>query len=297
VNRGRATAMLSFLLGVAACGVAEFPPKGNVSPDSASSGFSFVDGGVLTRDQIVVFLHVGHSNMAGRAFSPPELEAYNYETDPHLWSYDRGGAWTLAHEPLSPDQNTGDRAGPGMSILRSALAMAPDHYMVSIGHGQSGALNGRCLTFRKGGLFYDLAMSRAIELKGRVTFGAIFTMFGISEDNDPDGFGACMEGLAKEMRGDLEEPDLPFMVGDWETGAETQNGSQSGPLAQAVIPQLRALPTHIARSAVIPTDMLPLIPADHHYDFVGHKLWAERGIAILWAKGWAPWASHAPPSQ
>jgi hypothetical protein len=104
-----------------------------------------------------------------------------------------------------------------------------------------------------------------------------------------------MEGLANEMRGDLGEPDLPFIVGDWETGAETENGSQSAPAAQIIIPQLRALPTRITRSAVIPTDMLPLIPGDHHYDFVGHKLWAERGLDILRAKGWAPWALPAPP--
>jgi hypothetical protein len=287
--------MLSLHLGVAACGVAEFPPRGNVAPDSSSSGLSFVDAGFLPKDQIVVFLHIGHSNMAGRATSPPELESYNYSSDPHLWTY-RGGVWSPAVEPLSPDQNTGGRAGPGMSILRSALAMAPDHYMVSIGHGQSGAIGGRCPTFRKGGLFYDDAMSRAIELKGSVTFGAIFTMFGISEDYvDADHFGDCMEGLANEMRGDLGEPELPFMVGDWETGAETENGTQSAPAAQIIIPQLRALPTRIARSAVIPTEGLPLIPADHHYDFVGHKLWAERGLDILRAKGWAPWAAQAPP--
>jgi hypothetical protein len=284
------------VLGAAACGVAEFPPHRNVALDPTDSGLSIIDGGFLSKDQVVVFLHIGHSNMAGRATSPPELYSYNYETDPHLWTYDVGGVWSLAHEPLSPDQNTGDRAGPGMSILRAALAIAPDRYMVSIGHGQSGALDGKCTTFRKGGLFYDPAMSRALELKGNVTFGAIFTMFGISED-DPEHFGDCMEGLANEMRSDLGEPDLPFIVGDWETGATTENGSQSAPAAQIIIPQLRALPARIARTAVIPTDMLPVYPNDHHYDFVGHKLWAERGVRILWSKGWAPWATHAPPTQ
>src|SRR6185436_18562141 len=111
-------------------------------------------------------------------------------------------------------------AGPGMSILRTALAAAaPGTYVVSIGRGQSGLNAGYCRSFRRGGLLYDFVMGPAKELKGKVTFGAIWTMLGLSEVNDAANnsrFGECMAGVASDMRADLGEPDLPFLMGDWE---------------------------------------------------------------------------------
>jgi hypothetical protein len=59
-----------------------------------------------------------------------------------------------------------------------------------------------------------------------------------------------------------------------------------------IIPQLEALPSRISRAVLIPSDGLPINPLDgHHYDLTGHKLWAERGIELLEAKGLAPWAA------
>ena len=69
----------------------------------------------VPKDKVIVFLHVGHSNMAGRATGPPDLKPYFYDTDPHLWAYAKGGAWRPAKEPLSGDVATGDAAGPGIA--------------------------------------------------------------------------------------------------------------------------------------------------------------------------------------
>ena len=183
---------------------------------------------------------------------------------------------------------------PGMSILRTAAALAPDTYVVSIGRGQSGLSGGFCRNFRKGGLLYDFVMEPAIELKGKVTFGAIWTMFGQSEVNDAasyGGFGDCMVGVADDMRTDLGEPDLPFLIGDWEVEA-TGGVTLSSETGQAIVPQLRALPARIPRSALIPTDGVSINPLDRqHFDLAGYKLWAERGIELLEMNGWAPWAA------
>ena len=43
-----------------------------------------------------------------------------------------------AVEPLAEDMATEGRAGPGMALLRSALAKAPDAYFISIGSGAVG---------------------------------------------------------------------------------------------------------------------------------------------------------------
>jgi carbohydrate esterase-like sialic acid-specific acetylesterase len=164
---------------------------------------------------------------------------------------------------------------------------------VSIGRGQSGLTAGVCRSFRKGGLLYDHVMGPAMELKGKVTFGGIWTMFGQSEVNDASNttrFGECMAGLANDMRTDLGEPELPFLVGDWEEGTRGSLSIMSS-AAKTIIPQIRALPMQVTRSLVIPTDGLPMNPLDNqHYDLTGYKMWAERGVALLKMNGWAAWA-------
>ena len=264
-----------------------------------------INGTQVPKEKVLVFLHIGHSNMAGRVTTPQSLRPFFFETHPLLWSYAKGGTFRPAKEPLSADSMTGScggvgcaglpaGAGPGMAILRAALAAAPDAYIISIGRGQSGTTGGVCRSFRKGGLLYDFVMGPAMELKGRVTFAAVWTMLGLSEVNDRSNastFGDCMAGIASDMRGDLGEPELPFVFGDWEEGAEDGLAPDSS-TGRIIVPQLRALPMRVPRSVVIPTDGLPMNPLDgHHYDLTGHKLWGERGIALLRMNALAPWAA------
>ena len=287
------------------------PPNGGMTivdagapPPAGQVGEISINGTLVPKQKVIVFLHIGHSNMAGRTTTPVALRPLSFETHPRLWSYAKGGIWKPAKEPLSADSMTGTcggvgceglpfGAGPGMSILRTALAAAPDSYLVSIGRGQSGTNAGHCRSFRKGGLLYDFVMGPAQELKGKVTFAGVWTMLGLSEDGDianNSRFGDCMVAVANEMRSDLGEPELPFLIGDWEAGA-VEEYSTSSRTAKVIIPQLRALPQRIPRSLVIPTEGLPINPLDgHHYDLTGHKLWAERGFTLLEMNGWMPWA-------
>ena len=268
------------------------------TPDADAAALSqpgVVLGGVqVPRSKVVVFLHIGHSNMAGRATGPAELKPYFYDVNPHLWAYARGGAWRPAKEPLSGDMDTGNDAGPGMAILHAALNAAPDGYFVSIGHGQSGLAAGDCASYRKGGLLYDIVMAPARELKGTVTFGAIFTMLGITEHHlamaQQQGFSDCMKGLAEDMRGDLGEPNLPFMVGGYELGATRPDVAPSTAFAKLIISQIQLIPGKTARADIIPTDGLPM-QDDHHYNMLGYQIWANRGMGLLIGHGWAPWAA------
>jgi hypothetical protein len=302
---GAGPLLLAMAAAAAGCGLSviprEQPSTGGGSPPPGQtwqndgglevtgppSGAVVIGGRAVPRDKVIVFLHIGHSNMAGRAETPASERGFHYDTHPQLWAYAGGGMFRPAREPLSPDSMTSGRAGPGMSILRAALALAPDAMMVSIGHGHSGQTGGYCRNFRKGGLLYDLVMAPAMELRGRVTFGAVFTMFSISESQDRPGnatFGECMEAVARDMRADLGEPGLPFANGDWEPVRQTES------TGMVIVPQLRMLPARIPRSVLIPTEGLPIEEGDHHYTLTGHKLWAERGFTELGKAGLLEWA-------
>jgi hypothetical protein len=256
-----------------------------------------IAGKFYPRDKVVVLLHIGHSNMAGRATTPPELKPYFYDTDPQLWAYAKGGAFSPAKEPLSPDVDTAGTAGPGMALLRQAQAAAHagDMAFVSIGHGHSGTYGGNCAAFRKGGLLYDIVMAPARELKGKVTFGAIFTMLGQSEHRvdaaQQRQFLECLATVAADMRGDLGEPELPYMVGDYEMGISRPDIAPTSAFAKLIIAQIQMVPGKITRAAVIPTDDLPM-QDDHHFNMAGHRGWAERAFKILLDRAWAPWAAR-----
>jgi hypothetical protein len=273
-------------------------PTAPPSPPPAGDGV-VIAGMTLPRDRVVVFLHIGHSNMAGRTNTPESLRPFYFEIHPSLWAYNVAGSFVPAKEPLSGDFLTRGRAGPGMAILRTALTMAPDKMMVSIGHGHDGSRGGACMNFRKGGLLYEIVMGPARQLKGKVTFGGIFSMLVLMEIYDKPNLPRsheCMETVARDMRADLEDPDIPFLMSDWEMGA-TGRFSPSLPDATLARAQLRIAQQNIERSAIIPTDMLPMSD-DHHFDLTGYKLWAERSFEILRASNWAPWADPPglPPS-
>jgi hypothetical protein len=97
-----------------------------------------------------VFLHIGHSNMAGRVTTPADLRPFNFETHRGCGPTPRrrlaagqGAAVRRQHERqlrrrgLRPDCPAAP--GPGMSILRDRAGRGPrTAYVVSIGRGQSG---------------------------------------------------------------------------------------------------------------------------------------------------------------
>jgi hypothetical protein len=265
-------------------------------PDARTATAELIIGGVpRPKEKVIVFLHLGHSNMAGRTDTPANMRPLYFETHPRLWSY-KQAMWQLAKEPLSGDYLTRGRAGPGMAILRTALDQAaPDAIVVSIGHGQDGSRGGKCSSYRRGGLLYDIIMGPAKQLRGKVTFGGIFSVLVLM-----DVFGdkaqlprahECHEAVARDMRADLGDPNIPFLMSDWEMGA---TGRFDPKLPDAVVAreQLRIAQRNIPRSAIIPTEMLPMSD-NHHFDLVGYKIWAERAFALIKQNAWAPWMTAA----
>jgi hypothetical protein len=266
-------------------------PTADTAP--ASGNGLMIGGKFVPQEKAIVFIHVGHSDMAGRADGPADLRSFMFDTHPQLWVYARGGALRAAKEPTAGDAGSVGKSGPGMALLKTALTKAPDAYFISVGHGHSGAQEGYCPSFRKGRLIWPTFMAAAIELKGKVTFGGLFTMFGITEYHlGQDGLrttGDCILGLANEVRAELGVPDLPLMVGGWNEGG-TGIYSPTGEYGRIVKPQLEMLPTRDPRTGFIPTMGLSMTD-DRHLNMAGQKLWAERALMIMEQKGFIPWAA------
>ncbi len=244
---------------------------------------------VVPKERAVAFIHFGHSNMAGYGTSPSSSAAFHFQdTHPRAFEYRAGTPPTLALEPTA--RTTTQRlAGPGVSLLKEALAVAKsDYYFISLGYGQNSAY---CSQFLPGGLYYDGLIAAAKAMKGRVTFGAIFIYLGITERHgtaaDLDGFATCINKLVTAVRTDVGEPNLPVLMNDYEVGASGEFAA-TGAVATAIRPQIAKIPTTVTNSALVSCEGLGM-QDDHHFNLDGQRTWAQRAIMTMQQKGWFPW--------
>ena len=248
-----------------------------------------INGTLVPKEKAIAFIHFGHSNMRGQAATPASLRPFFYDTQPQLWVYQGANRFVLAKEETAPENTTITTAGPGMALLRTAAAAAPsDYHFISIGRGNGSSPS---TEFLKGGVLYAAFMNRALELKGKVTFGAMFVMLGITERHlptaDQPGYPARMQQIIADIRADLGEPNLPVLYCDYEMLA-TGDLAPTGVVGRVILPMTRTLPGLISKLVLVPTDGLGM-QDDHHFDFSGQKLWSERAIGLMQSNGWFPW--------
>jgi hypothetical protein len=263
---------------------------GGAAGSAAPSGVTIDLGGTnVAKEDAIAFIHIGHSNMAGRAIGPATTKTYFTTTDPHAWMYHTGKPPELAKEPYTAgDDLSGLYGGPGTALLKQAVELAPDKYFVSLGFGKTSAY---CSQFLPGSLYYDSLMEAPLAIKDKVTFAAIVIMLGITERHgtsaDISGYAECINKLVTAIRKDVGRPDLPLLITDYEQEASGAL-SVSSAFAQSIIPEIHKIPMVVSNSVLVPTDGLSM-QDDHHFDFDGHKEWTHRVLQIMKDKGWFPW--------
>lgn len=266
---------------------------GGPAATGGSSGVTVdINGTLIPKEDVIAFVHLGHSNMAGRSTSPSASRPYHFsETNLRAWIY-RAGAWSPALEPNTAgdrDGKAGKMGGPGTALLKEAVALAPTRYFVSLGYGIGSAY---CTQFLPGGLYYDQVMAAPKALKGKVTFGAIVIMLGITERHgtaaDISGYPQCINQLVTAIRSDLAEPNLPLLINDYEMGSTGAELSPTGTFAQQIIPRIKTIPSVVANSALVPADSIAM-QDDHHFNLDGQRTFAQRVLSVMKDKGWIKW--------
>ena len=261
------------------------------SGGSSSSAGVMINGQFVPKDNAVVFIHFGHSNMRGQATKPSSLMSYFYNTVPGLWSYK--GSFMLAKEPTAPE-GTMTFAGPGMAILHSAQAAAggsgTSTQFISVGYGIGSKTSVDYL--KATNTYYPIFMKWAGQLKGNVTFGGIVIMLGITDgehlpSDQVPGFPGRIKQIVSDIRADLGEPNLPVLFCDYEQEA-TGTLAPTGSVGVVMQPLVRMLPGMIDKLVLVPTNGLSM-QDDHHFDMQGHKDWADRLIMLMQNNNWFPW--------
>jgi hypothetical protein len=255
-----------------------------------------INGTFVPKEKAIVFIHFGHSNMRGMATTPASLHSYFYDTQPGLWSYEYQGndVFTLAKEPTAPEAGF-TAAGPGMALLKTAAAAVSadsGYQFISIGRGIS---SDTTVDYLPTGLVYpSFITNRAKHLVGKVTFGAVFVMLGITERHLPaaeqPGYPGRVQTIIAAIRADLGEPNLPVLYCDYEQNA-IGTLAPTGSVGVVILPLTRMLPGLISNLVLVPTDNIPRADYedDHHFNMTGHQIWAGNAIGLMQTKGWFPW--------
>jgi hypothetical protein len=265
------------------------------------SGVTINIGGTnVPKENAIAFIHIGHSNMAGRGVDLPATRPFFFgATDPHGWTYHSGKGFEPAVEPNTAGDggnmiNGMVSGGPGTALVKEAAALAPTKYFISLGFAQSSAY---CSQFLPGALYYDKLIAAPKELKGKVTFAAIMIYLGITERHgtqaDINNYPQCINQLVTAIRNDVGEPNLPLVINDYEMNT-------TGPLApgsafyNAIHPKQLMLPMVVSNSVLIPTTTVAIqddhsTTDDHHFSLDGHKEYVRIMLKTMQDKGWFPY--------
>jgi hypothetical protein len=271
-----------------------------------------IGGTNVPKENVLAFIHFGHSNMAGRGMNPTASRPYHFmQTDPHAWMYHAASqspfpagakaGFELAIEPKTAGDARNARnaanpyGGPGTTLVKQAAALAPGKYALSLGFGQASAY---CTQFAPGGLYYDKLSASARDLKGKVTFAAIVILLGITERHgtmaDIDGFPACIKRIADQLRTDSGEPNLPVLISGYEMGA-TRDLAPTTAFAKLMMDRIAMIPTLDKNAAVVDTTGIPIEvepnepDGDHHFTLDGHKTYMGRLLQTMKDRGWWHW--------
>ena len=271
------------------------PPGGAGAPGAAGSpplsGVTINLGGVnVPMEHAIAFIHIGHSNMAGRATKPAASRPYHFQqTNPHAFMYHVGSSPALAIEPKTAGDT--DAAGPGTALVKEAAELSPSYYFISLGYGVPSAY---CSQFVPGGLYYSQLIDGPKAIKGRVTFGAIFIYLGITERHgtaaDQANFANCINTLVTAIRKDVGVPNLPLLINDYEVEG-TGEFAVGGDVANTIMPQIAKIPGTVSNSALVSAKGLGM-EDDHHFNLDGHFVWVQRALMTMKDKGWFPWPAQ-----
>jgi hypothetical protein len=261
-------------------------------------------GTVVSKDKFIVYLLIGHSQMAGIITSNNDNV-----TNPNAWVYRWATTkiWELAKETGSLKTGLSGRGtgGPGMPFLKQMVSRHSGYYFgvitnaspSSTCHGINSGSSGSDLSaeqdryWRDAQLFSEI-ITAARAVQKDATLGGILCMLGTVEATRAVDVTVCqnfsndISQMAKDMRDSLGIPNLPFVVADYEKGASgTYSVTQAWPAI--IAKQLDSVPRKLSGSVLINSGGIQMFD-DHHFTIAGEGEWAKRAVDSIEAKHFFP---------
>jgi len=266
------------------------PPQDN--HNLSEKTITLPNGVSITKERFIVYLFIGHSNMAGaeKTDSIAHGRAWNFYIEEEIPRYENH-TWIPAAGALHiwlplRNQNGG---GPGIPFLKLMVDDYPNYYFGVVQNAHTEGSYAQ--NYYKGGNLYHELIAAVDKIKNKVTIGGIVCMLGIQEsiqtnvENAAD-FANNIKTMVQNFRDTLDLPDLPFFIGELEKGGTGYPTWTNGALVDS---QIQLIPERIPYSAMVSSEGIPYKDF-HHYTYDGQLIWAGRVVDIIQSKGWFPTA-------
>ncbi|MDR0895332.1 MAG: sialate O-acetylesterase [Prevotellaceae bacterium] len=238
-----------------------------------SLGAGHVYPATAGHDTLDIYLCIGQSNMAGRGII---TDAYR-DTLKHVYLLNGEGAMEAACHPLN--RYSSIRKEPGMQKVGPAYSFAEALT------GRTGRAIGLVVNARGGSSinawlkgadegYYDEALSR---LRQALKFGKLRGIIwhqGEADSKYPESYMAKLQQLVSDLRTDLGDPSLPFVVGEL---------ARWLPASPAFNRMLRKVSRYIPYTACVSArGLTPLIDkTDPHFDAASQEKLGKRYATVL----------------
>ncbi len=227
------------------------------------------------KSKLRVYLLMGQSNMQGRG----ALETEDRTPHPRVFVLTASNQWALAVEPL---HGSGPRAGFGPGLVFGKLMAAWDTNAI-IGLVPCAVGASELKRWERGGDLYSNAVARAQAAKRDGTLAGILWHQGEQDSMTATNSNTYYERLVKlieNIRADLGQPQLPFVVGQIGEFLYTRRQQQT-PYAKTVNDALARIPMHVPRTACVSSAGLTHVGDEVHFDGKSQRELGKRFAAEM----------------
>ena len=223
------------------------------------------------KEKLHLYILMGQSNMAGRG----QLETEDRTPHPRVLVFTLSNQWAAATEPITRDRKAGLGVGPGLAFGKAMAEREPE---VTIGLVPC-AVGGTPLSrWMKGHDLYSNAVVRAKAAMAAGTLKGILWHQGESDSGRPElaeSYGQRLEQMVRDIRGELEAPELPFVAG--QIGEFLYDrGPDKSPYARVINQAIADLPKHLAHAAFVPSKGLQHKGDVLHFDSAAQREMGRR---------------------
>jgi hypothetical protein len=228
---------------------------------------------IAEKEKLHIYLLMGQSNMAGRGI----IESQDRAANSRVFLFTTSNHWELAVEPL---HGSGPRAGIGPGLVFGKLVAAQD---TNANIGLIPCAVGASLLQRweRSGDLYSNAVARARIASRDGTLKGILWHQGEQDSilkTDANSYRGRLIKMIGDIRSDLGEPNLPFVVGQIGEFLYTRKKQQT-PFAKTVNDALNSVPRETQYTACVPSAGLT-----HNGDEVHLDAKSQRELGKRYAK-------------
>jgi hypothetical protein len=227
------------------------------------------------QEKLHLYLMMGQSNMSGRG----KVEAEDRTPHPLVIMFTTNAAWEPAVEPITHDRPKLLGVGPGLAFGKMMAERNPDVIIGLVPCSLGGTPLSR---WQKGGDLFSNAVHRAKLAMQTGTLRGVLWHQGESDSNrgKAETYGARLGQMIRDLRADLNVPDLPFVAGQLGEFLYTR-GSNNVAEVRLVNDAIANLPQIVPQTGFVSSEGLTHKGDQLHFDTASERELGRRFASAM----------------